>query len=542
MSHPQRTLQIAAAALLAAGALAWAGCMLSPGARPTTFAWVAGKPEPSFDPQAPPDPLRWALGRLLNHGLVEEDSLLRIVPSAAETIRVSPDSLTYTFLLRPRLTFVDGAPCVSADFRRTLEAGLRRTDHATQAWLLAAVQGVERVRAGERQRTAVAGIETPDDRTLVLRLTRPDSLLLRKLALPGVTWPWRPAAADSGPGSSWTGALGLGPYRVAREEPGRQLVLARARGPRKPGASSAPDSIIVRFVVGAARALALLRGGNADLVWPVPTGFSQFPLPAGCGEVLRGAWPARRLLLVMRPDRPPTSKHEAREALAHAINHEEIVGALGDSLPDPPWITGAPPFDFPALDADEVRTALSRGAFGRSLHVMMCYDADGPAAEVASSLQGQWAGLGLYIDLRALRGDKLDAELLEGGSHLLLVECQPLFDHFSAELAALVMPARGPGVGGFRTMWRTREFDPWLALRLAPRPAPRPRARGAAEPVVEPPEALLPAPAQAQQILAQDMVVLPLARLPWRWVERGGPLQVGFHPHYGPQCLPTAPR
>ena len=91
-------------------------------------------------------------------------------------------------------------------------------------------------------------------------------------------------------------------------------------------------------------------------------------------------------------------------------------------------------------------------------------------------------------------------------------------------------------------MWRTREFDQWLALRIAPRPAPRPRAHGVAEPVAEPPEALLPAPAQAQQILAQDMVVLPLARLPWRWVERGGPLQVGFHPHYGPQCLPTAPR
>ena len=537
MSHDQRILRFAAAALLATGVIAWAGCTPRPKARPTTFAWVAGKPEPSFDPQAPPDPLRWALGRLLNHGLVEEDSMLRIVPAAAETIQVSPDSLTYTFRLRPRLTFVDGTPCVSADFRRSLEAGLARADHGTQAWLLEAVQGVERLRAGMRQRSA-AGIETPDERTLVLRLTRPDSLLLRKLALPGVSAPWRPAGADSGPGSAWTSAVGLGPYRVAREEAGRQLVLVRARGPRKPGASSAPDSIIVRFVVGAARALALLRGGAADLVWPVPTGFSQFPLPAGCGEVLRPASPARRLLLVMRPDRPPTSKHEAREALAHAINHEEIVQALGDSLPDPPWITGAPPFDFPALDPEEVRTALSRGDFGRSLHVMMSYDADGPAAEVASVLQGQWAGLGLYIDLRALRGDKLDAELLGGGSHLLLVEGQPLFDHFSAQLAALVMPARGPGVGGFRTMWRSREFDLWLA----PRPKPSLRPRGGADTMGTTPEVALSAPALAQQILAADMVVLPLARLPWRWVERGGPLQVGFHPHYGPQCLPTGPR
>ena len=536
MPYVQRLPRTAAAALLAVVVFACAGCA-PPRSRPTVFAWVAGKPEPSFDPKAPPDPLRWALGRLLSHGLVDEDSTGRILPSAAESIEVSADRLSYTFHLRPKLTFVDGTPCGSTAFRAALEAGLTRSDHATQAWLLAAVQGVERVRPGQRQRPAL-GIETPDPHTLVLRLTRPDSLLLRKLALPGVSAPWRPAGPDSGPGSTWEGAVGLGPYRVARGDPGRQLVLARARGPRKPGLSSAPDTINVRFVVGAARALALLRGGNADLVWPVPTGFSEFPLPAGCGEVVRPALPTRRLLLVMRPDRPPTSKPEAREALAHALNHEELIQALGDSLPDPAWLTGAPPFNFPALDPEAVRTALSRGEFGRSLHVLMSYDADGPAAEVAPLMQGQWAGLGLYIDLHALRGSKLSAELIEGGSHLLLVEGQPLFDHFTAELAALVMPARGPGVGEFRTMWRTQAFAPWLA----PRPPVRRTAPGGSTPVPPGADTSGGAPALAQRQLTADMVVLPLARLPWRWVERGGPLPVGFHPHFGPQCLPTGPR
>lgn len=537
MHHVHRFPRPTAVALLAAALLASGGCAPPPRVLPKTFAWVVGKPEPVFDPQAPADPVHWALARLLSHGLVEEDSTSRIVPAAAESIEVSADRLSYTFHLRPKLTFVDGSPCGSADFRAALEAGLTRADHVTQAWLLSAVQGVGRVRPGQRQRPAV-GIETPDEHTLVLRLARPDSLLLRKLALPGVSAPWRSASPDSGPASAWTAAVGLGPYRVAREEPGRLLVLARARGLRAPGASSAPDSIMVRFVIGPARALALLRGGDADLVWPVPTGFSEFPLPAGCGEVVRPAFPERRLLLVMRPDRPPTSTREAREALAHALNHEELVLALGDSLPDPAWLKGAPPCDFPALDPEAVRAALSRGDFGRSLHVLMSYDADGPAAEVASMMQGQWARLGLYIDLRALRGQKLAAELLQGGSHLILVECQPLLDDLSAELAALVMPPRGPGVGDFRTMWRTREFDSWLA----PRPVARTGAHGQAQAAVALPDTLAEGPALAQQLLAGGMVVLPLARLPWRWVERGGPLPVGFHPHYGPQCLPSGPR
>jgi len=61
MSHVQRIPGSAALILLAAVALAWGGCMPSPRARPTTFAWVVGKPEPAFDPQAPPDDVRWAL-------------------------------------------------------------------------------------------------------------------------------------------------------------------------------------------------------------------------------------------------------------------------------------------------------------------------------------------------------------------------------------------------------------------------------------------------------------------------------------------------
>jgi hypothetical protein len=130
----------------------------------------------------------------------------------------------------------------------------------------------------------------------------------------------------------------------------------------------------------------------------------------------------------------------------------------------------------------------------------------------------------------------LSTVLLGGGSHLVLVEDQPLFDAFIAQLAPLVMPPRGPGVGGFRTMWRTREFDAWLW----PRPAVHPRARSARHTVAAEPDTLPPATQQAQNRLGEEMVVLPLARLPWRWVERGGPLPVGFHPHFGPQCVPAA--
>ena len=563
VSRPGR-FRIAAPLAIALGALALAGCAPVGSPHPVNFQWLVGRPAPDFDPQASPDPVLWSLLRLLNHGLVEEDSALAIVPAAAEEVAISEDGLTYTFHLRPALQYMDGTRCASGDFRACLEAGLRRSDCGIQAWALAAVRGVDRVRPGQHFLPPL-GIDTPDDRTLVLHLARGDSLLLRRLALPGVSAPWHQAGADAG---GWPSAVGLGPYRVAFEDPGRRLVLARAPTPRGgphaepgpgqpgraparrgPGSPAAPDSVVVRFAVGAPRTLSMLRGGGADLLWPAPPGFSQLPLPAGFGVIERPASPPRRLLLVMRPDRPPTSKPEARLALAHALNQREFLQVLGTSPRETPWLPGAPPFEFPRLDPEAVRVLLLQGDLGRSLHVMMCYDVDGVAAEVAPAMQGQWAGQGLYISLRGLRGPKLGSELRAGGSHLLLVESQPLLDDLSAELDALVMPARGPAAVGYSTMWRSREFDAWLGRaavspgRRAPLRGPRGVAlaeggEGAPGAVAEGGDSLADLRALIQQRLADEMVALPLARLPWRWVEPGGPLPVGFHPHYGPQCLP----
>jgi hypothetical protein len=158
------------------------------------------------------------------------------------------------------------------------------------------------------------------------------------------------------------------------------------------------------------------------------------------------------------------------------------------------WFEGAPPYRFPSFDAREVEAWLERGKLRRSFHTTMVYDADGAGAEIARRMQGEWSASGLYVDLLPLRGRELEAELLRGGrAQLALVETWPLGGGH-ASLATLVQPARGPAVGAFRTGWRTREFDAWLAPRGG-----------------------VPAfdPAAAQRRLESELVVLPLARLDW---------------------------
>jgi ABC-type transport system substrate-binding protein len=252
-------------------------------------------------------------------------------------------------------------------------------------------------------------------------------------------------------------------------------------------------------------------------VWPLPPGLAGEPLPAAYRLSIEPAVPPRRLMLVMRADLPPTTRPAARAALAHGINRSELVKLLGPGAHEGgAWLAGAPPFEFPRLDAREVEGWLDRGDLPHSFHAVMAYDADGAGAAIARAMQGEWSRLGLYVDLMPLRGQALESELLRGSkAHLALVEWQPPLDAAAAQLAYLVMPLRGPAVGAVRTGWRTREFDTWLRPRRAP-------------------PALDPAAAQAR--LEQEIIALPVADLAWTWVERRELSGVHFHPHFGPEA------
>jgi ABC-type transport system substrate-binding protein len=317
--------------------------------------------------------------------------------------------------------------------------------------------------------------------------------------------------------------VGIGPYAPVQTDD-RRWLLARTRhaawltGPR----GAIADSVQIRFVIGAGRTHVLVRSGLPDLVWPVPSGLLDLPMPADFQVVSREASPPRRLWLVMRADLPPTSKPEARHALAHGLNRADLVahlGALGGS--PSPWLVGGTPFEFPARSAEEVRGWLDRGKLGRSMHVVLAYSADGVAAAAVRAMQQEWAELGLDVELDPVRATDFGARALRPvNAHLLLVEEQPLLDDPAAELAAMVMPMRDPPVGGVRTGWRTREFDAWIA------PGP-PRATFDRTFV--------------ERRLGEEDLVLPLVSLRWVWVQRTRGSVPPFHPRFGPAGSAPAP-
>ncbi|MER5681721.1 MULTISPECIES: ABC transporter substrate-binding protein [Streptomyces] len=174
----------------------------------------------------------WNFLRLIGRTLVTFDTApgkagQRLVPDLAESLGESSDGgRTWTYRLRPGLRYEDGTPVVAAD----VKYAIARSNYGTDVLgvgptyfrhLLGTDYG------GPWREPEVDGpvtVETPDDRTLVLRLAEPFAGMDLLATMPSTT----PVPRDRDTGIGYRlGPVATGPYRVESYERGKLVVLER---------------------------------------------------------------------------------------------------------------------------------------------------------------------------------------------------------------------------------------------------------------------------------------------------------------------------
>ena len=186
MKH--RFVRIAAAVLAAAFALAMAGCTAGSGVN--SFTWFVEDIPANLDPQIASAPEDVLACKNLYGGLVRLDAGGQPQPDLAERWTVSPDGLTYTFTLKPGLTYrasrgeqTDYA-ITAEDFVYAFQRMFSAGTGSPYAVEFAAIEGGSAVLAGLAGPEAL-GVKASGDGTVVFTLSEPDDDFLRKLALPG---------------------------------------------------------------------------------------------------------------------------------------------------------------------------------------------------------------------------------------------------------------------------------------------------------------------------------------------------------------------
>ncbi|MET4582275.1 peptide/nickel transport system substrate-binding protein [Conyzicola nivalis] len=319
------------------------------------------------------------LFRLADDGTVE--------PLLAASDTVSDDGLTYTFTLQDGVTFHSGKALTSTDVKASIEAVLAEDSQS----------------ARKSSFGAIAGIETPDEKTVVVTLAERSISFVYNLSY---VWIVNAEATDGE-----TTEDGTGPYTLGEWKRGSSLSLERFDDYWGEAAAS-PEVVFNYFTDATALSNALLTD-QVDIVTSVqsPDALTQFTDNADF--VVSDGDSTTKEILAFNDRVAPFDNVDVRKAVYSAIDTEKLLnsiwgdyGTLIGSMvpPTDPWyedLTQVNPYD-PALSEQLLADAGLADGFEFTLDTPT-YD---PHPAVAEFVKSELAKVGITVNINSISSDE----------------------------------------------------------------------------------------------------------------------------------------
>lgn len=332
----KRPLMAGMAAVLAASVASACGQGGGPasGGKDGALTYAVGDEPETFNPglqDEHTDPVT----ELVFRGLTRHDKDNRVVPALARSWTVAPDGRTYTFALRPGVTWQDGRPFTSGDVKFTIES-------------------VRDAGAGSPLSpdfSRVRSIETPDAATVRLVLDEPFAPMLDAVSMGMLPKHLLQGKKLTDPGFGRR-PVGTGPFTLTTYKPGQYAELTAFDGyyEGRPGLKK----VVVKYVPDDSARLIQLRNGEVDAA-------NLAPQQAGrAGGHRLEVYPTadyRALMFNMRD--PVFADRRVRQAMNHAVDRDAITRSvvLGYGTPAKGPLDTSPYAAAPGFAFDPARAA-----------------------------------------------------------------------------------------------------------------------------------------------------------------------------------------
>jgi peptide/nickel transport system substrate-binding protein len=267
---------------------------------------------------------------LIFNTLVKKDEKFDYVGDLASDIKRSDDGLTYTFALRDGVKFHNGSVLSSADAKYTLDL-LFSSNFAKSASFF---EGT-----GDEKKSYIKSVEAPDQRTVIVTLTKPWVGLLSNL----VPIPIIPKDSYE---SQKTHPLGTGPFKFVRYDNAQQVCDLEAFAEYWEGPPHL-QQVRVRVISDMNALQAELQAGRVDIA-PLPTSLSPDAVKRleEDPNLQVKAFPGSNVvLLTINTTSAPLDNVKVRQALAYAIDRQSMIqnllrgyGKIANSIiPEESW-------------------------------------------------------------------------------------------------------------------------------------------------------------------------------------------------------------
>ncbi|MEW2287233.1 ABC transporter substrate-binding protein [Streptomyces sp. NPDC047841] len=370
----------------------------------------------------------------------------KVVPDlATDTGRPNKDATVWTYTLKKGLTYEDGTPITSADIKYGIERSFAPELSGGAPYLRDWLVGAADYQGPYKDKKGLSAIETPDSRTIVFHLNKPEG----EFPYLATQTQFTPVPRSKDTGTKYEShPVSSGPYKVVKNEnDGEHLVLERNThwsAATDEERKAYPDRIDVRSGLDSSvinQRLSASQGADATAV-TTDTNLG----PAELAKVAGDKDLAARVgtghfgytnYLAFNPKVKPFDNPKVRQAVAYAIDRSSVVNAAGGSALAEPATTFLPnqksfgytPYDpFPAGksgDPAKARELLKQAGYANGLTITLTHSNSKDfetSPEIATAVQDALKKAGITVKLQGLEDndyrDKIQSVKTEPGLFL----------------------------------------------------------------------------------------------------------------------------
>ncbi len=329
-----------------------------------------------------------------------------LIPSLAESFTVSPDGLVYTFKLRPGVKFSNGREVVASDVKYSIERAVNPKTQGPGAGFFGAIVGQSEMAAGTAE--TMPGIETPDDHTVVFKLSRPDATFLHVLAI-NFSSIVPKEAVEAAAGDFGKKPVGSGAFILKDWTIGQKLTFVR-----NPDyyVKNVPHIDSFTVEVGQEPLVALLRlqKGEVDIAGDgiPPAKFLEMSKGPDAADMIVDGAQLHTGYITLNTKIPPLDDVKVRQALNMAINKDRLTRIVNGratpaNQPLPPLMPGYDKsFTGYAYDPAKAKALLAEAGHPDGFSTVLYSTNTDPQPRIAQAIQQDLAAIGVKAEIKAL--------------------------------------------------------------------------------------------------------------------------------------------
>ena len=330
-----------------------------------------------------------------------------------------------TFKLRQNAMWHDGTPVTAKDIIFTLNVLTDPT--ATSRWggAFKSVVGYTEAQTAATP-TSLTGLTAPDDYTVQIELTQPDSGMLAGFFFINIMPEHilgTVARAELAAQPFWTeGRIGAGPFKFVKLVEGERIELEAHTGYHF--GAPAISKLNLLFFASFETSLAALQEGSS-LISPMTANDVELVEGIDGAEIV--TTPAGVAALWFNINQPEISDKRVRQAFSYAIDRATITETLFRGFADPvsteiPYVTWAQPADANpySYDPEMAKSLLAEAGWtGEKTLVLWYYYADQVTATVMEAVQQYLDAVGVKVELKFDDGSGVRSKEVEDGTWYL---------------------------------------------------------------------------------------------------------------------------